>query len=284
MDLTRSVQSATNPLAKSQKTDLRQTNAGAVISSSLLSTQPSSLSIVSQPKQGSVLEQKSLQPIVFLSKADLQTNSIMQMSEPGRRKVKAVAEKSAMPKSTTTDVEPRPTTEAAAKTATKASSRPLTKQHAERTSNDLTKDYTTACTVQSKSSPPPGSTRRGFGQYSSTTEGPKNASTTGKPQHLTQPSFAKEDSFAAVLFDKDEPRDTMSRSSQPLPSGTPIIIGKPVFKRPQPKSSPASSRPLASATITQQALDNHVPTVPSSQCKPFDPLSPPSGLLIINRL
>lgn len=239
-------------------------------SSPLLSTQPSFLSIIGKPNQGSVLKQTSTQPTGLLSKAHLQTNPIAQMSEPSRRKVTAVAKKSATPQSSAKDVRPRPTTDAAANAVTKASSRPLTKQHTEKLLEDSNDDYITTRTVQSKSSPPPGSTRRRFGQYLSATESSKNASTTGKPQDLAQPSFAKEDSFAAVLFDKDEPRDTMSRSSQPLPSGTPIIIGKPVFKRPQPKSSPASSRPLASATIPQQTLHDHVPTVSSGQCEPLD--------------
>jgi hypothetical protein len=273
VDLTKSSSPVTNTSTKKQETNLRRTNAGAARSSPLLSTQPNSLGIVSQPKQGSVLQQTSTQPIGLLSKAHMQTNPTAQMSEPSRRKVKAVAREPAKPKSSAKDVGPRPTTEAAAKVVTKASSRSLTKQHAERSLKDFNDYYTTARTVQPKSSPPPGSTRRGFGQYLSATESSKNASTTGKPQDLAQPSFAKEDSFAAVLFDKDEPRDTMSRSSQPLPSGAAVIIGKPVFKRPQPKSSPASSRPLASTTITQQALENHVPTVSSSQCKPFDSLS-----------
>lgn len=272
VDLTRSIRTATNTPTKNQKTDLRQTNAGAVRSLPLLSTQPSSLGIVNQPKQGSGLEQTSSQPTVLLSKAHLQTNSIAQMSEPSRRKVKAVAKEPAISKSSVKDVGPRPATGAAAKTAVKASSRLLTKQYDEGSFDDLTDNYITARTVHSNSSPSPGSTRRGFGQYLSATESSKNASTTGKPQDLAQPSFAKEDPFAAVLFDKDEPRDTMSSSSQLLPSGTPTITGKPVFKRPQPKSSPASSRPLASATITPQALDNHAPTVSSSQCKPFDTL------------
>jgi hypothetical protein len=255
VDLTRSVQSGTDLLTKSQKTGLRQTNVGAARFCPQFTTQTTFLSTISQAEHRSDLERTSTQPTEILPKIQLHTNFTSQMSEPDRRKVKAVARKPAISKSSDGDVGPRPTTEAAAKAVTKASSRSLTKQHAGKFLEDSNDDYIT---------------RRRFGQYLSATESSKHASTTGKPQDLAQSSFAKEDSFAAVLFDKDEPRDTTSRSSQPLPSCTPTIIGKPVFMRPQPKSPPTSSRPLASATITHQALDDHVPTVSSSQCKPFD--------------
>jgi hypothetical protein len=160
VDLTGPGQSTTDMAKRRQNTDLRQTNAVPVRSSPPPSTQPSSLSTVSHSKQDSTVEQTQFQPTEDLSKTHLQSTSITEIMALGRGKTKAVAKRSAISTSSAKGAASRLMTEAAvaAKTTTKASSQSLTRQHAARSSEDLTNTSDTEQPVQSKSSPPPVST------------------------------------------------------------------------------------------------------------------------------
>lgn len=260
IDLTKSDQSATKTSTKKHDTDLRQTNAGAVRSSPPLSSHLSSLSIVNQTKQGSVLEPTSSQPTELPSKVHLQTYLATQMPEVGRRKVKAVPKEPAMSTPSSKDAGRRPTTEAAAKTATepttKTSSQPLRKKH--------TAD--TRLIVQSKSSPLPESTPRFSSQTLSARERWKNVSTTDKPQISARP-FVRNHMRAPLSSDAYEQLDSIPESTWALPSGTSIFNDKPMFKVSQPHLDPASSRQPAPTPTSKQSLNDSVPTVSASLCK-----------------
>jgi hypothetical protein len=269
VDLTRPVQFTTDMAKRRQNTDLRQTNAVSVRSSPPISTQPSFLSTVSQTKQKSTVERPQFQPEEDFSKTHLQSTSIRDMMAPDRGKIKAVAKRSAISTSSAKDVVSKPMAEA----ATKAPSRSLTRQHAARSSEDLTNTSDTEKPVQSKSSPPPVSTRTMSGQSMPPKRGLKDASTPEKRRIPVRPSFVRQHSNASPLFDKHELPDNMSKSTQPLPSG-PQIKGKSLFKEFQEKSSPTLSQPPtlsrqpAATPTTQQTLDKSTPRVSSSQREP----------------
>jgi monoamine oxidase len=188
------------------------------------------------------------------------------MSEPIRSKIRAVAKKPATSTPNTSDVGVRPIAEAAAKFATKKSSQPPTDQHAERTLERLTNNFDGRRAQQSKSSPPPAKFRKVFEQPFCAEGSPQRVSTIDKHQVFAQPSFVKQHENASLLFDNYESPDQMARSAQSLLSGT-SIIGKPVFKRPNPQPSSASSPQPAAAPTTQQALNNDTSKVSSSQCR-----------------
>jgi hypothetical protein len=287
MDLTRPIQSATDMTKKKEKTDLRQTNAVSVRSSPPLSTQPSFLSTVSQAKQESTVERTQFQPKENLSKTDihLQSTSITEMSEQDRDKTKAVAKRSAVLTSSAKDAVSNPMTEAAAKTANKASSQPPTRQSSARAFKDLMNDSGTDQAVQSKSSPPPvSSTTTMSGQSVPSKRGLKDATTPEKRRIPVRPSFVRQHSNASSLsFDKHELPDNMPKSTQPLPSG-PLTKGKALFKEFQAKSSPTLSQQPAAAPTTQQTLDNDPPRVLSSQREPCNPPFLLAGSLIVDSL
>ena len=152
VDLTESSPIITNTLTKKHETDLRQTNATSVKSSQSLSVPSKFLSSFCRSDQGSILKQTQPQPRKLLPYP--QTSLTTQMPEVGRRKVKAVPKGTATSTPISRDV--GPATEASAKsaanTATQASSQPLMTKHTEKFSN-------AGHPMQSKSSPPPASTR-----------------------------------------------------------------------------------------------------------------------------
>jgi hypothetical protein len=272
---------------KKEKTDLRQTNAGSVRSSPPLSTQPSFLSTVSQVQQESTVERTQFQPKENLSKTGthLQSIFITDMSEQGRGKTKAVAKRSAVSTSSAKDAVSKPMTEAAAETANKASSQPPTRQHPVRTFEDLMNDSGTDQAVQFKSNPPPFSTTTTMsGQSVPSKRGLKDATTPEKRRIPVRPSFVSQHSNASSLsFDKHELPDNMPKTTQPLPSGSPIK-GKSLFKEFQTKSSPASSQHPAATPITHQPLGNGTPRVSSSQREPCNPPFLLAGSLIVDSL
>jgi hypothetical protein len=278
VDLTRPVQSTTDMAKRRQNTDLRQTNAVSVRSSPPLSTPPSFLSTVSQAKQASTIERTQSQSKEDLSKTHLQSTSITDMMETGRGKTKAVAKRSAVSTSSAKDAVSKPMAEA----ATTAPSRPLTRQHAARSSEDLTNISDTEQPVQSESSPPLLSTKTMSGQSVPARKVLKDATTPEKRRIPVQPSFVRQHPNASPLFDKQELPDDMPKSTQYLPSGPPIK-GKSLFKEFQAKSSPTLSQPPAAAAITRQILDKGTPRVLSSQREPCS-LSCLARLLIVDSL
>jgi hypothetical protein len=278
VDLTRPVQSTTDMAKRRENTDLRQTNAVSVRSSPPLSTQPSFLRAVSQAQQNNTVEPTQSQPKEDLSKTHLQSTSITDMMETGRGKTKAVAKRSAVSTSSAKDAVSKPMAEA----ATTAPSRPLTRQHAARSSEDLTNISDTEQPVQSESSPPLLSTKTMSGQSVPARKVLKDATTPEKRRIPVQPSFVRQHPNASPLFDKQELPDDMPKSTQYLPSGPPIK-GKSLFKEFQAKSSPTLSQPPAAAAITRQILDKGTPRVLSSQREPCS-LSCLARLLIVDSL
>lgn len=241
---------------KKHRTNLRQTNAGALRSSPPLSKHLRSLSIVSQPKPESVPEQTPTQPTELSPKVRPQTDPTT-MPGAGRRKVKAVPKGTATSTPTPRDVELRPTTEAVAKsttnTTTETSSQPVTKQHAE-------KITIAGRAMHSKSSPPPASTRIEYNRPLFVRTKPKTAPTTDKPR-ISGPTFVRKQPDASLLTDEHEQLDS-----------TPKVNDKSLFKTPQPHPGSASSQQPARAPISEQASNDGVTTVSASQCKPCCPL------------
>ena len=245
---------------KKHRTNLRQTNAGALRSSPPLSKHLRSLSIVSQPKPEYVPEQTPTQPTELSPKVHPQTDLTM-MPEVGRRKVKAVPKGTAT--STPVSKNAGPTTEAAAKSATntttEASSQPLMERHTEKVSN-------AGRAMQSKSSPPPASTRIEYNRPLFVRVKPK----TDSPR-ISGPTFVRKQPNASLFTDEHEQLDSTPKSSENLASGPSAINDKPLSKAPQPHPYSASSQQPARAPVSNQALNDGVMTFKASQCKPLCP-------------
>ncbi|KEQ70476.1 hypothetical protein M436DRAFT_66384 [Aureobasidium namibiae CBS 147.97] len=244
IDLTNSDQSATNTATKKHETDLRQTNAGAVRSFAPHST----LNLSSLPKQESIFEHIPLQPIDPSSEIHPETSFSTQMLEVGRRKIKAVPKGTAT--STPNSRDAGPTTEAAARNTTnttvEASSQPLTKKHTEKISN-------AGRAMQSKSSPPPASTRIEYDRPLFVKAKPRFASSTDR-SHISGPIFVRKQPNGFVLVDDHEQLDS-----------TPEFNDKSPFRALQPHPGSASSQQPARAPISSQASNDGVTTVLASQ-------------------